>query len=102
MPKNTIIRPSPIHGKGLFALRSFRRGEAIEAIEGEIVLYESKSRFAIALTMRRWLILTNKVKYVNASSHPNVKFDSRHWRLVATRDIEIGDELTSEYQSVFL
>lgn len=98
--KNTLVRPSDVHGKGLFAARDFAPGEFVESIEGNIVLGESQSKYAIALKDRRSLILTNKVKYVNHAREANVTFDLKKG-LVAIAPIKAGDELFSRYGSIF-
>lgn len=99
--KNTQVKASTIHGKGLFAVRKFVAGEAIEDIEGEIVLRESSSKYAIQLSGRRTLLLTNKSKYVNQSQEPNCVLNLRKCKIVALRDIAAGEELTAAYKSVF-
>jgi len=100
--KSTVVRPSPIDGKGLFACRDFQKGEVVEPIEGEVVLRESESKFALPMSGRRSFILLNKVKYVNSSNaNPNVSFNLKKLQLVAIRDIQCGEELVSVYGSVF-
>ena len=99
--KNSVVRPSTLHGKGLFACRDFKAGEGIEPIEGEIVLRESHSKYAVPLRGKRSLLLTNKTKHVNWSTDPNVVLDSKKWQVVAIKDIAAGDELTCEYHSIF-
>lgn len=99
--RNTAIRPSPIDGRGLFAVRAFKAGETVEVVEYEIVLRESQSKYAIPLKDHRSAILLNKTKFVNHSREPNVVFRLKEGRLVAVRDIAAGEELTSAYGSVF-
>ncbi len=101
MARATVIKSSPIHGKGLFAVRSFSKGESVEGIDGEYVLGTRKSKYAISLKDGRSLLLHNKVKYVNFSTTPNVEFDLKRFALVAVRPITAGDELTSTYDSIF-
>jgi SET domain-containing protein len=98
--RNSVVKPSTVHGKGLFALRDFAAGDRVELVEGEIVLRQSESKYAIALSGRRSLLLTNKVKYVNHSSEPNVRIDPRRG-LIAVRAIAAGEELLAAYASVF-
>lgn len=95
--KNTEVRQSPIQGKGLFSCRSFLTGEIVEEIDGEIVLRDSKSKYAIPMSGGRTMILCNKVKFVNHSTNPNVTFNLKRWALIAIRDISKGEELTSFY-----
>src|SRR4051794_32745014 len=99
--KNTVVKNSQRHGRGLFALRNISAGECIEPIQGDIVLRESSSKYAMSLTGRRSLILTNKTKFVNFSRPSNSSFNLRKQALVATRDIVAGEEITAEYDSVF-
>lgn len=100
---NTRVSRSPLHGKGLFARRAFRTGETVECIEGNIVLRESNSKYAIALSGRRSLILTGKVKFVNAAwgIDANVVFNVRKGLLIAIADIADGDELIARYAGIW-
>lgn len=102
--KNTVVSTSGVHGKGLYACRDFGEGEVVEPIEGDIVLRESESKYAIRLSGRRSLILTNKTKFVNhadSAAEQNVVFDIKKEALVAVRPIKAGEELLSRYESVF-
>ena len=102
MTTNTVVRPSLLHGKGLFAVRDFRRGQVVETVDGEIVLRESNSRFAVAMSGRRSLILTNKAKWINhgTGDDANVVINLKRG-VVATKDIKAGDELLARYQGIF-
>src|SRR5580704_12077860 len=91
--RNTVVRRSPTHGKGLFAARDFQAGENVENIEGEIVLGVRKSKYAIHLSGRRSLLLTNKTKYVNHGNPHNVVFNLRKQTLVAVATIRKGEEV---------
>ncbi len=99
--KNTVVRQSEVHGRGLFASRDFAPGEVVEAIEGEIVLGLRDSKYAIRLRGRRSLILTNKVKYINHGNPANVVISLRKQAVIAIAPIHAGDELLSGYDSVF-
>lgn len=104
MAKTCVVRPSPLHGRGLFACRAFRPGEVIEPVEGEIVLRESRSKYAIPLRGRRSLILTGKTRYINHAEGPaNVAIRVRGMvgHVVALVDIRAGDELLAKYQGIF-
>lgn len=98
--RSTIVRPSQIEGRGLFALRDFSAGEVVESITYEILWGESESKYVMVLSKGRLAVLKNKTKYVNASGDPNVSFDLDRG-LVASRAIATGDELTSDYTHVF-
>jgi hypothetical protein len=100
--KNTAVKQSPLNGKGLFALRSFRKGAIVEPLEGEIVWRKSSSKYAIAIDHSRSLILAGKCKYVNAAyglqgNVPNVRFSLKRAALIAMRDVAAGEELLAEY-----
>lgn len=100
--KKTAVRSSTIHGKGLFATSDLRKGELVHPIEGEIVLRDSKSKFAIRLPQRRTLILSGKCRFVNSGfgEDPNVVFDIKREHIIAIRDITAGEELLASYESV--
>jgi hypothetical protein len=97
---NTRVSPSPIHGKGLFARLAFVTGERVEGIEGNIILGESRSKYAIMLRGGRSLVLTGKAKWINHSREPNVRLDLKKG-VIAIRDIAEGEELFSRYESIF-
>jgi len=100
--KATAVRQSPLDGKGLFALRSFRSGEVVEQLDGEIVWRQSRSKYAIAIDHGRSLLLGGKCRFVNAAhglqgNSANVRFSIKRGALIATRDIKAGEELLAEY-----
>ena len=101
--KKTVVRPSPIHGKGLFATVDLKKGEFAHPIEGEIVLRDSESKYAIRLPQRRTLILAGKCRFVNSGygDEPNVVLDIKRGHIIALRDIAAGEELLAKYESVF-
>lgn len=71
---------SPIHGIGMFAIRKINKGESFA-----VNCYEIRSALA---------------RYTNHSNHPNsvIDFDDAEdgW-LTASRDIEQGEEVTTDY-----
>ena len=101
--KKTVVRPSPIHGKGLFAIVDLKKGELVHPIEGEIVLRGSDSKYAIRLPQRRTLILSGKCRFVNSAygDQVNVVLDIKREHIVAIKDIAAGEELLAKYESVF-
>lgn len=74
------VKDSCLHGKGLFATRSFAEGESI----------------CLALKANK---RTLAGRYSNHSPAPNcsVSFDNGQYILVALQDIAEGDELTTDY-----
>lgn len=101
--KKTVVRLSPIHGKGLFATVDLKKGELVHPIEGEIVLRDSESKYAIRLPQRRTLILAGKCRFVNSAygDQVNVVLDIKREHIVAIKDIAAGEELLAKYESVF-
>lgn len=99
--KNTVVKNSSIHGRGLFAFRKIFKGEIIEPIEGKIIFGDSKSRFSLKFSKGQSLILTNKTKWINHSNDPNVTFNLKRESVIALKDIDVGEEMFSRYNSVF-
>lgn len=98
--KATVVRPSPIHGRGLFALRDFAKGEVVEEVTATIVWGEPRSRFAVQWR-KQWYNLTNKSKYLNHSWEPNCVLDLSKAVVKAIRPIHKGEELTIRYATPF-
>lgn len=104
------LKPSPIHGIGVFALRDIGKGEKLNCnrrIEPE--WYEIPSeRFGelrpeiAALILDRWpqpqSFLSpnddaNLMSFMNHNSQPNSQFG------IATKDIKAGEEITEDYDT---
>ena len=105
----TRVRASPIHGRGLFATRSIRRGEVVAVKGGHILdrraLGRSPARDVVAyiqigddvyigaMTSRE--VRRNKL-FLNHSCEPNVGIRGEI-TFVALRDIAPGEELTYDW-----
>jgi hypothetical protein len=105
----TAVKPSPIHGRGLFATRPIRRGEVV-AIKGGTVMDRAalrrvKGRVAwsyiqigdgiyIGATSARQ-VRANKL-YLNHSCEPNVGLRGEI-TFVAMREVAAGEELTYDW-----
>ncbi len=91
------VRPSAIHGKGLFARRPIAAGEYLGSYrglrtrkDGKYVLWiEGRKGFSHG---RRG---TSLLRYLNHSDRPNAEFDG--FDLFAIEDIEPGEEITIHY-----
>ena len=112
----TRLKPSPIHGIGVFAIRRIPKATSIfegdepimfsiheselEGLPKEIRrLYED---FAIIDEDRMyWCPQNFNVLtigwYINNSFSPNVYYDSNIDNFISLRDIEVGEELTANY-----
>ncbi len=105
----TRVRPSPIHGHGLFAVRPLRRGEVVAVKGGHILgrraLERSPARAAVsyiqiddqlyigAVTPRE--VRANKL-FINHSCEPNVGLRGQI-AFVALRNVAAGEELTYDW-----
>src|ERR1700687_3021021 len=107
-PKTRIGR-SPIHGRGLFATRSIRKGEIVAVKGGHILdrrtLSKVRRRIADAYIQiddgfyigaaRASEVGRNKI-YLNHSCEPNLGFRGQ-LTFVALRGIKAGEELTYDW-----
>jgi hypothetical protein len=105
----TAVRPSPIHGRGLFATRAIRTGEIV-AVKGGHVLDAralAKVRRAIAqsyiqiddafyLGARRSAEVRRNKIWINHSCRPNVGIRGQ-CVFVAMRAVRAGEELTYDW-----
>lgn len=102
MPRRTVkpavtVKPSPIHGKGIFAARSFRRNALIGIFEGTRtkrdgmhvlwVTDDDGSLFGVRVR--------NDLRYINHSEQPTA--EAQGTELIALRDIKPGTEITMHY-----
>lgn len=99
------IRKSPIHGSGVYALRSFRAGEIVlrwdtsRRVPGERIA-DYMQRDGIYLhpyDANSYLIVQSPERYVNHSCKHNMEVTD--FMDVAIRDIASGDEITSNYET---
>lgn len=80
------VKKSKIHNNGLFSLKRFRKGEDL----------------FLALDRNMSCPITKNAKYVNHCGNASSELkqiDDKRWMLVATKDIEIGDEITANYNN---
>ena len=113
---HTEIRPSPIHGFGLFATESLGAGYELAKLDGQIISHEffqeMKTRLSLPahskdsvfmewnfLTNKRMLIRMFKTKYnyINHSRRPNCKLLGHPPTLWSVENIEEGEELTLDF-----
>ena len=114
--KRFSVRFSPIHGRGVFALRRIRKGERIIEYTGELVSHrEADRRYPSGReqsTHTMMFILDEKTvidatrrgssaRWINHSCNPNCEADGDDRIYVgAIRDIRPGEELTYDYNLV--
>lgn len=114
MTDDYVVRPSPIHGKGLFAARAFRRGERIGEYRGRIlkrseVIGKHKKldcTYLVGLTGgRHYIDGTNELRYANHADGSEGRSPNAHLRelhnkrvyLYATRAIRKNEEILFNY-----
>jgi len=97
------MRPSKIHGTGLFARRSFKAGEVVLQWKLEVsisaaelaALPSAERRYVHPLDEQSFVILQPPERFVNHSCDNNTV--ARHFADVAIRDIKVGEEISSDY-----
>jgi len=106
MGRHIYLSTSGIHGKGLFAARSFTKGEVVghyrsrktklTAVDNPYVI-EIYDEAGVLLEHR---IGTNDFRFINHSSTPNLEMGD-DLEFIAVKDITRGDELTWFYGEEF-
>jgi len=114
----TRLRPSKIHGVGVFAIRKIRKGTNIfSGDDAEMVWIEKSSLRGLPREIRRlyedFAVIRNHATeygcprnfnvltvgwYLNESDDPNVACD-KDFDFFALRDIAVDEELTVDYDS---
>jgi len=107
------LKPSSIHGLGIFATRTFVENEFIGDYIGEAMTKaEFKARYGNDISYTYWTRHNfsntkvysakekrNFITYINERREPNVFLKSR--KLYAKSNIVIGDELFLKYDNVY-
>ena len=78
--------------KGLFATKNYKQGDKVHTLTGEI--FDKPTRETIRIGNNRH-IYDNYGIFINHSFDPNIHI--HHDEMFALRDINIGDELTFDY-----
>jgi uncharacterized protein len=109
------VRRSPIHGRGVFALRKIRKGERIIEYRGERVTHrEADRRYPEDDSPHTMLFIVdnktvidatrtgNSARWINHSCRPNCESidDDKRIYIEARRDIRKGEELSYDYNLV--
>ena len=111
------MRRSPIHGRGVFALRPISAGERVIEYAGEVIPWEEAVRrhqdrpgedahtmffdLGDGDVIDGW-VGGNSSRWINHSCDPNCETRQTGGRIVfrALRDIPAGEELTFDYRLV--
>jgi len=108
------VRHSPIHGRGVFALRRIPKGTRVIEYRGERISNEEADRrheetnqgpFTLLFEVDESTIIDagvggNSARYINHSCSPNCESvnDDGHIFIEARRDIRPGEELSYDYR----
>jgi len=109
-----VVRNSGIHGRGVFATRTIRKGTTIIEYRGERTTWEiARTRpdsdpdnphhtFIFELNDGNVIdadVRGNAARWINHSCAPNCEIEEEGHRIFieARRDIRLGDELTYDY-----
>ena len=91
----TYVKPSPIHGLGLFAAEFIPEGTVIGKLEGHMT--EEDGPYVLWIEDERGLHVTNDLRYINHADDANaVYYDDL--TVGALRDIQPDEEITHNYR----
>lgn len=112
--RRIAVRNSPIHGRGVFALRPIAKGTRIIEYKGKLItdaaadrrygrLHEN-SAHTMLFSVDDELVIDatrngNSARWINHCCQPNCEIDEKNHRVFidARRDIQAGEELTYDY-----
>ena len=109
-----VVRNSPIHGRGVFALRPIAKGTRIIEYKGKLItdeeadrrfgeLHENSSHTMLFSVDGAMVIDAtrggNSARWINHSCQPNCEIEEEGHRVFieARREIRSGEELTYDY-----
>lgn len=92
--KPKFILQEGVHGKGVFATGTFKKGEKLFDMNGEIVTHPTRTSIQIGKNKH---IEDDIGIYVNHHCHPTAKVNQKKRALISIKNIEIGDEITFDY-----
>ena len=112
--RRIAVRNSPIHGRGVFALRRIPRGTRIIEYKGKLITdkeadrrysrVQAHSPHTMLFSVDDGLVIDatrkgNSARWINHSCAPNCEIEEEHHRIFieARRDIVPGEELTYDY-----
>lgn len=92
------IRESKIQGKGIFATKRIHKDERFYDVPINSISSTSQPKYA-RIGKQKWIADDKVLNFVNHSCDPNAKLDISTDQpfLIALRDIEIGEEITCDY-----
>ncbi|EKE24967.1 MAG: hypothetical protein ACD_5C00342G0005 [uncultured bacterium] len=101
--KDVIVKKSKINGKGLFAMRNFKKGELVLKWNPKILtksdlktVYKDEEKYVWHAGRNLYVFMQPPERFVNHSCDPNLTV--RKNCEYAKRDINKSEELTSNYR----
>jgi len=108
------VRNSPIHGRGVFALKRIPKGTRIIEYKGMLITdkeadrrysrIQAHSPHTMLFSVDDGLVIDatrkgNSARWINHSCAPNCEIEEEHHRIFieSRRDISAGEELTYDY-----
>jgi uncharacterized protein len=99
------VRPSPIHGKGMFARQLICAGEVVVIIGGKVMTEEQFRAYTTTVSLYNAVQIGERTHLVDVPTAPggmNHSCDANLWMrdevtVVARSDIATGEELTQGY-----
>jgi SET domain-containing protein len=92
----TYISESKIHGQGLFARKSIKKGRIIGRLQGKPCAEDG--RYVLWLNENQGLKVSCNLKFINHSDQPNACYYD-DMTVVALRKISQDEEITHDYES---
>ncbi len=96
--KAVQVKESALHGKGLFAGESIKKGALIGEVSG--CETQQESMYTLWLDDQQGFCVQCDFKYINHSRSPNVAYYD-DLSVVALQKIRAGDELLHDYGEEF-
>jgi len=109
----TSLKPSPIHGLGVFAWKGIRKGSVVYQHRPELDQIFSANEFAnldrrdqalilhyggLDKRLNRYRLPYDNLRFLNHSDTPNLVYVVATDQIVALRAIAAGEELTQNYR----
>lgn len=106
---NTKISESAIHGKGLFSTVSIPAGAILAVLDGQLIPLAKQHIVstdicaahcewnAVSKDMLLVRAFRTKYSFINHSNDPNLRLEYNPLRIVVSRGLNTGDELTLDY-----
>lgn len=97
---NTFIKPSGIHGLGLFAKRNIMSGEEIEQGSADYANYLNEWIEYNKTCKKKSFCFARGYCMINHSDSPNTSRLGGDYNIYATRFIKEGEEITENYHDL--